>query len=369
MEWRGAYQWEVAERREMAQGEGFDLGPAWDAVGNAMVENCVGGCVLPVGVNPHMHINGKRYVVPMCTEEPSVVAAACSASKLVGSNGGFKVESGPSTMIGQLHLVEIEQMEQCQSVIEKHANRIIEEANTHCPRMVARGGGVMSLELRALDATTLAVHFHVDVRDAMGANAINTIMEGVAPHLEARSGHRCALRILSNYCPARITTASCRIPVDALAYKGIPGQQVAARLVEANHIAEIDMYRAVTHNKGILNGVDAVAVATGQDWRAIEAAAHAHASIQGRYAALTRYSISDGALQTSLSLPLAVGVVGGATTAHPSYKAGLAMLGVRSAGELAGVLAAAGLAQNLGALRALVTEGIQRGHMALHKRK
>jgi degradative hydroxymethylglutaryl-CoA reductase len=352
-----------------------------------MVENCVGVLSLPLGVAPNFVINGRRLVIPMCVEEPSVIAAASGAAKLVAeAGGGFRAEATRSLMVGQVQLLDVADLQAATRRIEAEKGALIELANTQfCAKMHARGGGVVSLEVRTVaprgaDSARrrpyLVVHIELDVQEAMGANLINTVTEGLAPSLERASGGRAALRILSNLCPARRAKASFRLPVEQLSWKGVEGATVATRLLEAFHFAQDDAFRATTHNKGIMNGVDAVALATGQDWRAVEAAAHAWAATRdggGGYGPLTRYWLEagasgGGALCGELDMPIAVGVVGGALHSHPIYRLTLELMGRPTAAELAQAMVCVGLAQNFAALRALAVEGIQRGHMALHAR-
>jgi hydroxymethylglutaryl-CoA reductase len=340
-----------------------------------MIENAIGIYGLPLGVATNFQVNGRDILVPMVVEEPSVVAACSNSAKVVREGGGFSAHSSAPLMIGQVQLLDLG--EQIWAAAEKiHAHKAALLAALHDPTssIVKRGGGVRDIETRPFPETPigamLVVHLIVDVRDAMGANIVNTLCEQLAPELEALTGGRAALRILSNYSDQRIATASCRIPARALGTQDEEGAEVVERIVEAAVFAEVDPYRATTHNKGIMNGVDAVVLATGNDWRAIEAGAHAYAAREGRYTSLSRWwRDAEGDLCGELSLPLAVGIVGGATKVHPTARVCLKILGVESAQALSEILACVGLAQNLGALRALATEGIQRGHMSLHARQ
>jgi len=307
-------------------------------------------------------------------EEPSVVAAASYAARLARDGGGFQAESDPPIMIGQVQVLAVRDPEAARAAVLAAQVELLAEANRRLPGLVELGGGAQDVEVRLLPDTAcgpmLVVHLLVDVRDAMGANAVNTAAEAVAPTIARLTGGRVNLRILSNLADRRLTRVSCRVPATSLARDGVPGEAVVRGIIEAQVLAEIDPYRAATHNKGILNGIDAVVVATGNDWRAAEAGAHAYAARSGQYRALTEWrQNSTGDLTGYLELPLALGSVGGTTRVHPLARLALKILGIKSAQELAQIAAAVGLAQNLGALRALVTEGIQPGHMALHARQ
>lgn len=339
-----------------------------------MIENVVGWYSLPLGIALNFQVNGRDVLVPMAIEEPSVVAGASLAAKLARAGGGFRAETTAPEMIGQLQVLDLADLESAQARVQENREQILACANRIDPVLRRLGGGARDLEVRALPHTPagpmLVVHLIYDCRDAMGANAVNTACEALAPLIEQITGGRVGLRILSNLADRRLARAECTIPVQALAFEGFSGQRVVQGVVEAWAMAAADPYRAATHNKGILNGVDAVAMATGQDWRAIEAGAHAYAARSGRYTSLSVWERNgDGDLMGRLELPLAVGTVGGATRAHPVARVALKLLGVQTARELAEVMAAVGLAQNLAALRALATEGIQRGHMALHARQ
>lgn len=348
-----------------------------ESVADAMIENCIGTLSLPLGLGLNLDVNGRTYAVPMAVEEPSIIAAVSGAAKLIAAHGGFRCRSTSNVMIAQVQLVEVPDPQAAQVALSGARQRIIAAANELCPNMVKRGGGVVDVEVRSLpprpghdDAPMLVVHLHVDVCEAMGANVANTIAEGVAPLLAELAQARAGLRILSNLSTQRRAHARFEVPVGALAWKGFEGPAVARQLLEAYEFAERDPYRAATHNKGILNGIDAVALATGQDWRAIEAGAHAWAARNGSYRSMTHYGLSDDGdrFWGELELPLALGTKGGALQSHPSYRYTLALLGQPSARELGQVMVAVGLAQNLAAMRALATEGIQAGHMGLHAR-
>ena len=339
-----------------------------------MIENVIGIFGLPIGLGLNLMVNKKEYVVPMVVEEPSIVAAVSSSSKLVHEAGGFQSSSTDPILIGQIQIVDVENPARAKNVILQNKEEIINLANSLHPRMQARGGGVRDVEVRILtraaqEKDMVIVHLLVDTRNAMGANLVNSMCEGVASLLEKISGGQVFLRILSNLTDRSIVRSTCIIPVELLKGKGFEGEQVRDGIILANEFASIDPYRAATHNKGIMNGIDPVAIATGNDWRAIEAAAHAYAARGGAYTALTHYYKNDkGELVASIEIPIKVGTVGGPLESNPSNKILHRLMGIESATELAEVMGAVGLAQNIAALRALVTEGIQRGHMTLHAR-
>lgn len=341
---------------------------------NRMIENVVGRYALPLGVALNFQVNGRDVLVPMAVEEPSVVAGASFAAKLARARGGFRTESTPPEMIGQIQVLDLADLEEARAAVLAARDQILSRANQVDPVIRRLGGGARSLEARVLPETPagpmLVIHLIYDCRDAMGANAVNTACEALAPLIEDLTGGRVGLRILSNLADRRLARAECVVPAEALAFDDFTGEQVVRGIVEAWAFAAADPYRAATHNKGILNGVDAVAIATGQDWRAIEAGAHAYAARLGRYTSLSTWEQDEhGDLVGWLEMPLAVGVVGGATRSHPTVRAALKLLRVETGQELAEIMAAVGLAQNLAALRALATEGIQKGHMALHARQ
>jgi hydroxymethylglutaryl-CoA reductase len=345
-----------------------------------MIENVVGRYSLPLGIGTNFLINGREYLVPMVVEEPSVVAAVSYAAKLARTGGGFRAGSTEPIMIAQIQLLGVSDPDQATTAILAAKPELLALANTS-PSIANRGGGPVDIETRHFAVTAagpmLIVHLLFDVRDAMGANAVNTAAEAIAPSLERLSGGRALLRILSNLTDRRRAWAEVEIPANTFGVLDFPGEQAIEGIAQANAFAVVDPYRATTHNKGILNGIDAVALATGNDWRAIEAGAHAYAARDGQYRALTEWRVVTDTSSTSshnflygrLELPLAVGIVGGATRAHPIAQTALKILGVSSARQLSEVMAAVGLAQNLAAIRALATEGIQRGHMSLHARK
>jgi len=340
------------------------------------VENSLGHFSLPLGLVTNLRMNGEDYAVPFAVEESSVVAAASNAAKWVRSSGGFKAEVLSSMMIGQIQLLDIapEKMPDISAKLLAAKALLIEKANAVHPRLLLRGGGVRDIEVRIFpeaEIPFLVVHILLDTREAMGANLVNTVCERLAPDVQALSGGRVGLRILSNYADRRLFRASCRLDPNSLALSDGPlrlsGPEVAQRIVEAYVFAKYDPYRAATHNKGIMNGVDPVVIATGNDWRAVEAGVHTYAARSGRYESLSRWSIgSDGMLQGEVTLPLQLGTVGGVTRLHPLAQLSLQILGFPSSDELGMIAASTGLASNLAALRALTTTGIQAGHMKLH---
>ena len=363
-------------RRRVAEAVGLDTG-ALDvldpesglslAQADHLVENVIGVIGIPIGVATNFTVNGRDYLVPMATEEPSVVAAASNAARMTRGHGGFQTSTSGSVMIAQIQVVDAVDPEAARLRLLEARDELLELANAQDPVLAQFGGGPRDLVVRAIATRTgthIIAHLLVDVRDAMGANAVNTMAEALAPRVAEITGGRSLLRILSNKADRRLTRVRAVFDAELLG-----GPQVVADIVHASAFAEADPYRAATHNKGIMNGITAVVLATGNDTRAVEAGAHSHAVSNGQYTALSSYEIgADGNLVGTMELPLAVGLVGGATRAHPVAQAAVTMLGVTTATELAGVIAAVGLAQNLAALRALVAEGIQRGHMTLHAR-
>ena len=339
-----------------------------------MIENVIGVMGLPIGLGLNFLINGKDYVIPLAVEEPSIVAALSSAAKIFRNHGGFKAESGDPILIGQIQVVNINNLEKARSEIMSGKEEILNLANSFHPRMVARGGGAVDLNVKtypmsSFDQDMLIIDLHVDTRDAMGANLVNGMCEGIASLIESITEGEVFLRILSNLSDKALASASVIIPKDALETADYNGERVRDGIVIASDFAHADPYRASTHNKGIMNGIDAVALATGNDWRAIEAGAHAYAARHGRYSALSKWSIdSKGNLVGKIEMPIKVGTVGGPMESNPAVALNLRILNVESAMELARVMAAVGLAQNFSALKALVTEGIQKGHMTLHAR-
>lgn len=350
----------------------LDANPLPFEKANHMVENAIGVVGLPLGVGLNFLINGHEYLVPMAVEEASVVAAASHAARLVRESGGFVADADAPVMIAQVQLVKVPDMDVAVRRIAAATPQLLAAANAVHPNMVKRGGGARAIQVRPLTDTAcgpmLVVHLLVEVGDAMGANAVNTIAEALAPSLEELTAGQVRLRILSNLADERLARATARIEPRLLRAGALSGREVAERVVEAWAFAAADPYRAATHNKGIMNGIDAVAIATGNDWRGIEAGAHAYAARNGRYGSLSEWRIEEDRLVGTIELPLAVGTVGGNLECNPRIRFGLHLLGVVSARELAGVMAAVGLGQNFAAMRALVTHGIQRGHMSLHAR-
>lgn len=332
-----------------------------------MIENVIGRFTLPMGVGINFVINGKDYVIPMVTEEPSVVAACSNAAKMARPGGGFTTDYTGSIMISQIQLLDVPAPFYSKGKILENKEKIAEICNAKDPMLVKLGGGVKDVEARVLDSIVgpmVVVHLLVDTGDAMGANAVNTMAEAVAPFLEELTGGRAELRILSNLADRRIARARAVFKKDA-----IGGEEVVDKMIAAYAFAAADPYRAATNNKGIMNGVIPVVIATGNDTRAIESGAHSYAARSGKYSPFATWEKNtDGDLVGSIELPMAVGLVGGATKIHPAAKVAVKMLGVKTAGELAQIIAAVGLAQNMAAMRALATEGIQRGHMSLHAR-
>lgn len=338
-----------------------------------MIENVVGVFGLPLAVAPNFRINGRDWLVPMVVEEPSIVAGLSAAAKLARAAGGFDVHMAESLLIGQMQLIDVDDPDVAIAALHERKAELLRMANVIQPRLMARGGGVRDIEYfkyRLPDGRwTVVLHLLVDTRDAMGANLVNTICEGIAPRVEVLTGALVAMKILSNLADRSLVTARVRFPLGSLGDAEFPAEFVRDRIVLATAFADTDPYRATTHNKGIMNGVDAVAIATGNDWRAIEAGAHAYAVQNGRYRSLTQWRVGEnGDLVGELKLPLKVGTVGGALHTNPAVGLALGIAGVESASELAALMAAVGLAQNFAALRALVTHGIQKGHMSLHAR-
>lgn len=339
-----------------------------------MIENVVGVFGLPQGVAINFPVNGQQYQVPLAVEEPSIVAALSFAALTAEKCGGFKASADAPLIYGQIQLIDLPDIQQAQSAIESEAEMIVALANTFMPSMKARGGGAVSLRTRQLQSPNLNVSMLVvdiafNTQDAMGANSVNSVCEALAPKLEELSGGCALLKILSNLADQSLARATIKISPSLLRSKSLSGEEVRDRIVLANEFALADPYRATTHNKGIMNGIDPVALATGNDWRSIEAAAHAYASRDGQYRALTQWRADkDGQLVGDIELPIKVGTVGGSLESNPAVKANLRMLGIDKAQSLAALMAAVGLAQNFAALRALVSEGIQQGHMSLHAR-
>ena len=357
------------EARALSGAAGLDAAQA-----DHMIENVIGLHALPLGVALNFQVNGRDVLVPMAIEEPSVVAGASFMAKLARSGGGFHAHTSAPEMIAQIQILDAPDLPSARLAILEQKADLLAEAAEIDPVLKKLGGGPRDLEVRLISESPigpfLVVHLIYDVRDAMGANALNTAAERLAPRLAALSGGRVHLRILSNLADRRLARARCTIPLQELAFDDFSAEEVRDGIIAAWAFAAADPYRAATHNKGIMNGVDAVVIATGNDWRAVEAGAHAYAARNGRYTSLSAWGRdAQGNLVGSLEMPLAVGIVGGATRVHPTARAALKLMGVSSASELAEIIVSVGLAQNLAALRALATEGIQRGHMTLHARQ
>jgi hydroxymethylglutaryl-CoA reductase len=418
----GFYKVTVAERRSLVcDATGADPNEIETALeeggldaetADKFVENVLGTYALPYGVALNVRVNGHDHVVPMVVEEPSVVAAASNAAKMVRAGGGFVADIDAPLMISQVQLIEVDDRERAAENILAHKQEILARADRAVPGLVNRGGGARAVEVRALggpEDRMIVVHVVVDCRDAMGANLVNTVAEAVADRLAELADARVGLRILSNLCDKRCVRITCRVPADVLATDDMDGEAVIDGIVNASRFAELDPYRAATHNKGIMNGIDAVVIATGNDWRAVEAGAHAYAARSGQYAPLAIWRREGNVLVGRLELPMSLGTVGGTLRVHPGARLSLQMLGIQqadtpvsipppppeeeeeermsgvvtrrapalgiparnqasNAGQLAAIAAAVGLASNLAAVRALATDGIQRGHMALHAR-
>jgi len=341
-----------------------------------MVENVIGTFALPLGVGMNLLIDGRDTVVPMAVEEPSVVAAVSNMAKLVRQAGGFTTDVDDSLMIGQVQLVQVEQPDEVIARLQKAIPQLSNIASEVHPRLRKRGGGIREMYVKQVTYDEpgetpehmVVVEFVLDCVDAMGANMVNTVAERLAPDIAHISGAKVGLRILSNLASRRLARAKCALPADLFGGPNLDGKQVISGIANAYRFAFADPWRAATHNKGTMNGIDAVAIATGQDWRAIEAGAHAWAARDGQYRSLTRWTVNDDVLHGSIEVPMQVGTVGGTLKTHPTVAANMKILGNPRAKELSGVMVSVGLAQNLGALRALATEGIQRGHMRMHAR-
>lgn len=377
-QYSGFYKNSVAERRDLisqfadltAEEKNIIADPnsLTEEISNNMIENVIGRFSLPLAVATNFIINGKDYVIPMVTEEASVVAAASNAAKMARAKGGFHTSMSGTVMISQIQLTDLVNPHHASIIIAENKQKIIDICNAQDPVLIKHGGGALDVETRIVDSkligSMVVVHLKVNTLDAMGANAVNTMAEAVAPFLEELTKGKAALRILSNLAIYRLARARVTI-----AKEDIGGEEVVDKILSAYAFAEADPFRAVTHNKGIMNGITPVVMATGNDTRAIESGAHAYASISGRYTSLTTWEKDhNGDLTGTIEVPMAVGLVGGATKIHPVAKVAIKILGVTSSYELGGVIAAVGLAQNLAAIRALATDGIQKGHMSLHAR-
>jgi hydroxymethylglutaryl-CoA reductase len=344
-----------------------NTGVLGDDLADRMIENVVGTMAMPLGIAMNFQINGKDYLVPMAIEEPSVVAAASNLAKLARKQGGFRTSHSGSLMIGQIQLTGVSDPWGTRSKILQHKDDIMAKADACDPILVKFGGGARDVIVRVVETmseTMVIVHLIIDTKDAMGANAVNTMAEAVAPFIEEVSGGRVYLRIISNLATYRVARAWAIFDKDELG-----GEEVVDGMIKAYHFAAADPFRCATHNKGIMNGISAVVIATGNDFRAIEAGAHTYATVDGGYKPLTKWEkTAEGHLIGTIEVPMAVGLVGGATKVHPTARANVKIMGIGSADELGMVMASVGLAQNAGALRALATEGIQKGHMRLHAR-
>ncbi|MBS65737.1 MAG: hydroxymethylglutaryl-CoA reductase, degradative [Euryarchaeota archaeon] len=380
----GFYKLSVSERREMLAniaGLTPEQVEAWSSSGelsedaaDRMIENVVGTYSLPIGVATNFIIDGDHYLVPFVLEEPSVVAAASNMAKRCHDRGGFTSNNDDPVMIGQIQVVECDDPASAMGEIIGNKQELIDSCNEVDPILVKFGGGCRDIEARIIETESgpmVIVHILVDCRDAMGANAVNTMAETIAPKIEGMTGGTVILRIISNLAVHRLARVSAVFTPEEMSDKGdsTQGSEVIDGILQAYHFAKADPFRATTHNKGIMNAISAIAIACGQDWRAIESGAHSYASHERIYGSLTHWERDeDGSLVGSIVLPMAVGLVGGAVRVHPAAQANVALLGINTADELAKVMAAAGLVQNLGALRALATVGIQAGHMKLHVR-
>ncbi|GAA0594232.1 hydroxymethylglutaryl-CoA reductase, degradative [Virgibacillus siamensis] len=382
----GFYNKTVEERRELLTAMEsftedemdilFSKEPLPTETADKMIENVIGTFPLPLGLGLNFLINDKEYTIPMAVEEPSILASASHIAKIVREAGGFTAESSERVMIGQIQVVGCTDFAEAKETILQEKDALIDAANASYPSLMARGGGAEDLEVRVLNESSdsqygqmLVLHVYINTCDAMGANIINTMVESLAPTVEKLTGGKVYLRILSNYPDRSLAKARCVIPPELLATNDFSGEAVRDGVIHAYEFAASDPYRAVTHNKGIMNGIDPIVIATGNDWRAVEAGAHAHASRFGKYGSMTVWSKDNkGNLVGELELPMSVGTVGGSIRVHPMAKISLKILGVETARELAQVMVTVGLAQNLGALKALATDGIQKGHMALHSR-
>jgi len=372
----GFYKLSVEERRELLRHradlseqdlETLDGGGLDTAAADRIVENVVGIYALPLGLGLNFRVNGCDVLVPMAVEEPSVIAAASNAARMVREGGGFIAEADDPVMTAQIEIVDVADPEASVARLEAAADELLALAHDTLPRLRQRGGGAREIEVRA-HPRRVVVHVHVDCRNAMGANMVNTVAEALAARVAELAGGRSGLRILTNLCDRRCVRVKARVPVGVLGTAELDGAVVRDGIVAASLFAEDDPYRAATHNKGIMNGVDAVVIATGNDWRGVEAGAHAFAATSGRYRPLATWRAEEGDLVGELEMPMALGTVGGTLQAHAGARLAQKLLGPADASTLGMIVASAGLASNLAALRALAGEGIQRGHMALHRR-
>ncbi len=381
----GFYNLTLEERRaKLAEASGqtpesllpFTTGGLSAESADHMIENVIGMYALPVGIGLNFMVNRRDVLIPFVVEEPSVVAGASFMAKLARAGGGFTATTTEPLMIGQMQLINVVNMNEARLKIYEHKAELLATADAIDPILKKFGGGARDLQVRMIEESAIGpfivIHLIYDVRDAMGANAVNTACEKLAPQIEAITGGKVHLRILSNLADRRIARVRCTVPVSELTmgFESFKGETVRDGIIAAYAFAAADPYRAATHNKGIMNGVDSVVIATGNDWRAIEAGAHAYAARSGKYTSLSTWGKDkDGNLVGTLEMPMAVGIVGGATKVHPAAQAAVKLMGVKTASELAEIIVSVGLAQNMAALRALATEGIQRGHMSLHARQ
>ena len=377
----GFYELPIGERGKIA-GHFADLSEqeladlaSFSTINPAMVdvfiENGIGTFSLPLGVATNFQINRKEILIPMAVEETSVLAAASHGAKMAREGGGFVTESTAPIMTGQIQIfIEPEQLPSVDQALQDNKAMLVAYANRGQERLLQRGGGVKDMSWRYIpELEGMVIHVDIDTRDAMGANIVNTICERISSVLPEIFSCDIGLRILTNLTDKRLAKASCRIPASYFTTKDVSGAQVVDRIIKAYLFADHDIYRAATHNKGVMNGIDPVVIATGNDWRAVEAGAHAYACRTGRYRPLTKWWKDEaGDLRGQLELPMAVGTVGGVTKLHPTAQAAMRLLGNPDACQLAEIICAVGLAQNLSALRALASEGIQRGHMSLHQK-
>ena len=372
----GFYRLPVNERRRLLRLHAdlseqdmrtLDGGGIDTAVADRVVENAVGVYALPLGIGLNFVVNGRDILVPMAVEEPSVIAAASNAARMVREGGGFVADADDPVMTAQIEIVGVDDPDAARARVEAARDELLALAHATLPRLADRGGGARELEVRTLPGRVI-VHVHIDCRDAMGANMVNTVAEALGEKVARLARGRSGLRILTNLCDRRRVRVQARVPAAALATETFDGASVRDGIVAASRFAEDDPYRAATHNKGIMNGVDAVVIATGNDWRGVEAGAHAFAAADGRYRPLAVWRAENGDLVGQLEMPMAVGTVGGTLHAHAGARLAQRLLGVTDAKLLAMIIGSAGLASNLAALRALATEGIQRGHMALHRK-
>ncbi|KRM96169.1 3-hydroxy-3-methylglutaryl-coenzyme a reductase [Liquorilactobacillus aquaticus DSM 21051] len=371
------YRRKLQERWDILQDEGIltkdDIKCLRNTVssselGNSMIENFIADYSIPEGVSFHYLIDGQEYLVPMVTEEPSVIAASSHGASIVKKAGGFKTKIKQRLMLGQIIVENFKSFEKLNEGIENEQQSLLRIANKAHYSLIKRGGGARWIRCRPLADDLLSIDLAVDVREAMGANMLNTMLEAVADHIRAVFDENVLMSILSNYATECLAIAECSIPLSVLGKESFTGEEIGRRIVQASRVAQVDPYRAATHNKGIMNGVDAVALATGNDWRAIESGAHAFAARDGQYRGLSQWTISDEQLKGRIELPLPVGSVGGSIGILPLVKINQRILKIKNAEELEKVIACVGLGQNLAALYALISEGIQKGHMRLQSK-